>query len=109
MKKLIVSVVLIVGFLCLYTYLKSPGRTINTTEENTETGVEIGKDEETRMEVKTDMLEWKDTRHLTFKGVPIDGTLKRFVARMETVGFVMLSYLDKINNKVMREHAKGDL
>ena len=87
MKKLIVSVIVIVGILCLYTYLKSRDQTVNTTDKNTETGVGVGTSIKAKAGVPVDSLEWKNSRHLTFRGVPIDGTLKCFVARMEAVGF----------------------
>lgn len=34
-----------------------------------------------------EMIDVATSDHLTFKGVPIDGTLKQFVSRMEQVGF----------------------
>lgn len=35
----------------------------------------------------TEMIDASTSEHLVFKGVPIDGTLKQYVARMKKVGF----------------------
>jgi hypothetical protein len=88
----------------------------------------------------TVMLTFAQTsEHLSFKGVPIDGTLNEYVDNMKKSGFthisyyyttfdlengsihlsiendgfstsfVMLSYYDKINSEIIRQKALDDL
>lgn len=75
MKKLI----FIAACICAFMYIFILKHQSSSTEENVET------------EVDETQLEKEDTNvngnHLTFKGVPIDGTLKNFVRRMEKAGF----------------------
>jgi len=47
------------------------------------------------------------SEHLTFKGIPINGTLEEFVSK--STAFVILSYFDEINGNIIREKAKDDL
>ena len=45
------------------------------------------KDQSEAVEDVQDDLEMEKSVHLKFKGVPIDGTLKEFISRMERKGF----------------------
>lgn len=78
MKKLI----FIAACICAFMYIFILKHQSSSTEENVET---------VETEVDETQLEKEDTNvngsHLTFKGVPIDGTLKNFVRRMEKAGF----------------------
>lgn len=78
MKKLI----FIAACICAFMYIFILKHQSSSTEENVET---------VETEVNETLLEKEDTNvngnHLTFKGVPIDGTLKNFVRRMEKAGF----------------------
>ena len=78
MKKLI----FIAACICAFMYIFILKHQSSSTEENVET---------VEAEVDETQLEKEDTNvngnHLTFKGVPIDGTLKNFVRRMEKAGF----------------------
>lgn len=38
-----------------------------------------------------------ENKHMTFKGVPIDGTLKEFMAKMENAGFITIETLSLIH------------
>ena len=40
------------------------------------------------------IMTWAQSEHLTFKGVPIDGTLTEFVTKMKTAGFTHLGTQD---------------
>lgn len=40
------------------------------------------------------LISWAQSEHLTFKGVPIDGSLTEFVAKMKTAGFDHLGTQD---------------
>ena len=40
------------------------------------------------------LMTWAQSEHLTFKGVPIDGTLTEFVTKMKTAGFTHLGTQD---------------
>lgn len=81
MKKLI----FIAACICAFMYIFILKHQSSSTEENVETT------ETVETEVNETLLEKEDTNvngnHLTFKGVPIDGTLKNFVRRMEKAGF----------------------
>ena len=78
MKKLI----FIAACICAFMYIFILKHQSSSTEENVET---------VETEVDETQLKKEDTNvngnHLTFKGVPIDGTLKNFVRRMEKAGF----------------------
>lgn len=78
MKKLI----FIAACICAFMYIFILKHQSSSTEENVET---------VETEVDETQLEKEDTNvngnHLTFKGVPIDGTLKNFVRLMEKAGF----------------------
>lgn len=52
------------------------------------------KDQSEAVEDVQDDLEMKKSVHLKFKGVPIDGTLKEFISRMERKGFEHRSSYD---------------
>jgi len=79
MKKLI----FIAACICAFMYIFILKHQSSSTEENVET---------VEAEVDETQLEKEDTNvngnHLTFKGVPIDGTLKNFVRRMERLAFI---------------------
>lgn len=81
MKKLI----FIAACICAFMYIFILKHQSSSTEEN------VGTTETVETEVNETLLEKEDTNvngnHLTFKGVPIDGTLKNFVRRMEKAGF----------------------
>ena len=52
------------------------------------------KDQSEAVEDVQDDLEMEKSVHLKFKGVPIDGTLKEFISRMERKGFEHRSSYD---------------
>ena len=42
------------------------------------------------------LMSWAQSEHMTFKGVPIDGTLTEFVTKMKTAGFTHLGTQDGV-------------
>lgn len=48
-----------------------------------------------------------ESDHLTFKGVPIDGTLKQYITRMEQAGFTYVSNSESNGNPLIPDIIKG--
>lgn len=65
---------------------------VNTNQTSTKIGNESGKNKNSKKEapVNNSTINTNSTeiQHLTFKGVPIDGTLKEYVEAMKKAGFV---------------------
>lgn len=66
------------------------GKKQDKQEESEETIQAEQTEEEPRQQRKRfKPMSDEESRHLLFKGVPIDGSLRQYVSRMESVGFTL--------------------
>ena len=78
--------------------------------DNEDNEIENKTDDDKSADNKAEIIELGDaenSEHLTFKGVPIDGTLKQFVEKMERVGFVQIPRGSYKNMDVILEQMEG--